>query len=199
MRDDRPLDGDTDEGQTPLDPDESQGLIPGWIITRGDLNEAEADNIRRSTRWMENQLAAGAPVATAEFLRGLHHAMFKDVWTWAGKFRSTERNIGVAPHDIAPYLRNVFDDSLAWREFDTYSLDEQAIRLHHRLTWIHPFPNGNGRAARYLADCYLRRNGRPPFTWGITLPENEFRKQYLTAIRLADADDYSGLFAFVRA
>lgn len=81
MSDNRPLDGDTDDGQTPLDPDESQGLIPNWIISRGDLNEAEADNIRRSTRWIEKQLAAGAPVATAEFLCGLHHAMFKDIWT----------------------------------------------------------------------------------------------------------------------
>ena len=198
MNDPRSLEGELDDGQTPLDPDESNGLIPGWVVTRGDLNEAEADNIRRSTLWVDKQLATTVPVATAEFLRGLHRAMFKEVWIWAGMYRHTERNIGVAPHQIAPNLRNLFDDTIAWREFNTWSLDEQAARLHHRLTWIHPFPNGNGRVSRYMADCYLNQHGADRFTWGASRTAHEARQQYLAALRLADTTDYSALLAFVR-
>jgi hypothetical protein len=32
-------------GSTPLDPDEAEGLIPAWVATRGDLNEAEQANM----------------------------------------------------------------------------------------------------------------------------------------------------------
>jgi Fic-DOC domain mobile mystery protein B len=198
VNDDRALDGELDDGQTPLDPDESNGLIPKWVATRGDLNAAEADNIRRSTIWGDRQLAAGVPVASEAFLRGLHAAMFKDVWDWAGIFRSTERNIGVAPHQIAPLLRNLFNDTDAWREFNTYDLDEQAARLHHKLTWIHPFPNGNGRVSRYLADYYLCQNGGARFSWGASLPSHESRRRYLAAIRAAYVHDFALLFAYVR-
>lgn len=199
MNDPRPLEGELDDGQTPLDADEAHGLIPRWISTRDDLNEAEAHNIRQSFRWANRQLDAGVQVASAEFLRGLHRAMFEDVWTWAGIYRQTERNIGVAPHQIATDLQNLFDDAAAWREFDSYCLDEQAARLHHRLTWIHPFPNGNGRVSRYAADYYLQQQGAAVFTWGASLSSINARKYYLAAIRLADRADYAALLAFVRS
>ncbi len=41
--------------------------------------------------------------------------------------------------------------------------------LHRRLTWIHPFPNGNCRVARVLADCFLPQLGTEPLTWGRSL------------------------------
>jgi len=44
------------------------------------------------------------------------------------------------------------DDANYWAEHKTYPASEAAIRLHHRLTKIHPFPNGNGRHARIMAD-----------------------------------------------
>ena len=35
--------------------------------------------------------------------------MFGEVWLWAGSFRITERNIGVAPYNIQPELRKLFE------------------------------------------------------------------------------------------
>lgn len=196
LNDPRPLDGEPDDGQTPLDPDEASGLIPAWVATRGDLNAAESANILHSARWAERQLRKGVPVASDAFLRGLHKAMFGEVWRWAGTYRRSERNIGVAPHQISMQLRQLFDDVEAWRQYSSYSLKEQAARLHHRLTWIHPFPNGNGRCARVLADHYLVQNGATPFSWGRSLSARDARHLYLSSIRQADAGDYGALVDF---
>lgn len=196
MNDPRSLDGPPEDGQTPLDPDEAAGLIPAWITTRGDLNEAEAANIQQAYAWADRALRTGMPVASNQFLRGLHRAMFDGVWRWAGSFRATERNIGIAPHEIAVELHKLFEDAVAWRRHESYGRDEQAVRLHHRLTWIHPFPNGNGRASRLAADYYRVEQGGAPFSWGQSLGPHEARTAYLQALRSADAGDFEPLLTF---
>ena len=188
----------SEDGQTPLDPDEAAGLIPKWIATRGDLNVAEEENIREGQAWMR-RIVGRRDVLTQEFLRQLHKHMFDKVWRWAGTYRLSEKNIGVTPSAIATELKNLVDDVRAWDEYDTYPIDERAGRLHHRLTWIQPFANGNGRIARVFVDAYLAKNRSDEFSWGARLPANEQRPRYLAAIRAADAKDYAPLLAFLRA
>jgi hypothetical protein len=88
-----------------------------------------------------------------------------------------------------------------WIENNTYPPDEIAVRFHHRLTLIHPFPNGNGRHARLIADILLIRLGRPAFTWGSAnlVKEGEARTKYLEAIRLADNGNVQSLLKFARS
>jgi Fic-DOC domain mobile mystery protein B len=192
---------DLEDGQTPLDPDEATGLKLAWIATRSDLNDAEGANIVSGMRWGGRQIRGKklAEVATEGFLRELHARMFGNVWKWAGTFRQTERNIGVAPYQIAMQLRHLFDDVQAWQEFMTYPLDVQAAHLHHRLTFIHPFPNGNGRCSRVIADLFLQRHGSEPFSWGPAPHGAAVRQQYLAAIRAADTGDIHPLLAFARS
>jgi Fic-DOC domain mobile mystery protein B len=187
-----------DDGQTPLDPDEARGLLPDWIATRADLNLAEEENIAHGIAWGSRAIRR-QPVLTPEFLRRLHKQMFGRVWAWAGKYRDSERNIGVAPHSISSALKNLLDDAVTWDELDSYPIDERAARLHHRLTFIHPFPNGNGRCSRVFADLYLEQRGATQFSWGAGLPRDLQRRAYLDAIRAADARDYGPLLAFVRS
>lgn len=186
-----------DDGQTPLDADEARGLLPGWIATRADLNVAEEQNIADGMIWGSRAIRR-KPVLAQDFLRQLHKQMFGRVWAWAGQYRDTERNIGVPPHSISTELKKLLDDALAWDEFNTYPIDECAVRLHHRLTFIHPFPNGNGRCSRVFADLYLEQRGASPFSWGARLPSDTRRHAYLEAIRTADALDYGPLLEFVR-
>ncbi|MEO8460698.1 MAG: mobile mystery protein B [Dokdonella sp.] len=185
-----------DDGQTPLDRDEATGLRQDWITTRADLNLAEEENIRTGIAWAQRTGKRGN-VLTQTFLREPHARLFGLVWDWAGSYRHTERNIGVAPHAISSDLQNLFDDALAWKASGTYEIDDRAARLHHRLTWIHPFPNGNGRCARVFADTYLRAAGVNAFSWG-TEHNGRAREKYLAALRRADAHDYAPLLAFVR-
>jgi Fic-DOC domain mobile mystery protein B len=126
--------------------------------------------------------------------------MFNDVWRWAGDFRKTERNIGIEAWRIPVELRTLLGDAQAWVEHKSYSPDEIAVRFHHRLVWIHPFPNGNGRHARLIADLLIIQLGEPPFTWGGgSLRETtDLRSAYVSALRAADNYDIQPLLAFAR-
>jgi len=130
--------------------------------------------------------------------------MFGDVWAWAGKLRRRETNIGIEPHLIPVALRDLCDDTLAQigdGETLAYPADELAVRFHHRLVVIHPFPNGNGRHARLATDLLVADLDAEPFTWGgaeLTSP-TELRTDYLAALRHADSSlDFTPLIAFAR-
>ena len=187
-----------EDGQTPLDPDEAQGLKPAFVATRADLNSAEATNLIAGMQWAEAQVRSGVEVVSDTFLRQLHARLFGQVWTWAGKYRTTERNIGIDPAAIAMAVRQLFDEVAGWQEHGSYPLDEQAARLHHRLTVIHPFPNGNGRTSRAMADLFLRAQNAPALTWGASLPAADARNRYLAAVRAADGHDFAPLLEFIR-
>lgn len=187
-----------DDGQTPLDADEARGLLLDWIATRADLNVAEEENIADGMIWGSRAIRR-QPVLAQDFLRRLHKQMLGRVWVWAGQYRDSERNIGVPPHSISTELKKLLDDAAAWDEFETYPIDQRAARLHHRLTFIHPFPNGNGRCSRIFTDLYLEQHGSTPFSWGAGLPRSAQRRAYLDAIRTADALDYRPLLDFVRS
>jgi fido (protein-threonine AMPylation protein) len=59
--------------------------------------------------------------------------MLDTVWDWAGKFRKTDKNIGVDKHRIGIELRKLLDDTRYWIDNKTYEPDEIATRFHHRL------------------------------------------------------------------
>jgi Fic-DOC domain mobile mystery protein B len=186
-------------GATPLDPNEIDGLLPSHITTQEQLNEWEQANIDRAMAWLAS--ARKRDILDEGFVRELHRRMFDDTWRWAGSFRSTERNIGVAPEQIAPRLRDLLDDMRYWLEHGTYPIDEATVRFHHRLVLIHCFANGNGRHARLLTDLLLQANGESPFTWGRgdLVHSGEARDLYLASLRSADAGDCSALLAFARS
>jgi Fic-DOC domain mobile mystery protein B len=192
---------DLPEGATPLQPDEVEGLIP-FVTTRAQLNALEQASIRQAEDWL---LFSKRRLRTFQVDRThlvqLHQRMFGELWTWAGAFRQTERNIGVDPTRISVEVRNLCDDFRFWIDSATYPLDEAAARLHHRLVAIHPFPNGNGRHARLVADAVLLKGGAQRFTWGRgdLLGTGEVRRRYLAALRAADRYDLEPLLAFVRA
>lgn len=187
-----------DDAATPLAPEERDGLIPSYITLRRELNEAEQANILEAGEWA---FARRRDVLTEAFLKTLHKQMFGRVWRWAGAFRLTERNIGVAPYRISIDLRQLLDDCRHWVEHSTYPPDEIAARFHHRLVSIHPFPNGNGRHARMAADLLLTRLGQPRFTWGqVNLVDPGVTRQaYVAALRAADGHDIQPLLEFVRS
>jgi Fic-DOC domain mobile mystery protein B len=186
-------------GATPLDPNEVEGLLPPHIHTQEELNEWEQANIGRALAW----LASGRKrdVLNEGFVRELHRRMFDDTWRWAGRFRLTERNIGVAPEHIAPQLRDLLDDTRYWLQHGTYPVDEVAARFHHRLVAIHCFANGNGRHARLISDLLLASRGAEPFSWGRgdLMHAGDARDRYLAALRDADRGDLSQLMIFVRS
>src|SRR5260370_24303334 len=155
------------EDATPLDPGQRDGLLQTRITRRGDLNEAEEENIVKGATWARRRRGSEpADVLTDEYVRTLHRQMFGDVWKWAGTYRQNELNMGIAANRIPADMPAMLDDVRYWAEHKTYPPDEIAVRLHHRLTQIHAFPNGNGRHARMMADLLIERLGGTPFRCG---------------------------------
>ncbi len=190
------------EDATPLEPQEREGLLQSWITHRKDLNEAEQENIVEGAAWARGRRRLPLDrLLSVDFMQTLHSRMFGDVWQWAGTFRSTERNIGIQAYRIAMELAALLDDVRFWIEHETYPCDEIAVRFHHRLVAIHPFPNGNGRHARLVADLLVERLGEEPFSWGSgSLADvGELRTHYVAALKAADEHDVGPLLEFARS
>ena len=190
---------EADDNSTPLTAEEKDGLKLKWITLRSELNEAEARNIAQAQVWLMSN--KNKEFCSDTFLRELHKKMFGDVWKWVGTYRNSERNIGVAPFQIPIKLMQLFDDVKFWIENKTYSNREIAVRLHHKLVQIHPFPNGNGRLSRLMADLVLEKLEGTKLYWGNTNLVNvsEIRSSYIAALRKADAGDYTDLIEFTES
>jgi Fic-DOC domain mobile mystery protein B len=186
------------DAATPLTPDERKGLIPSDITYRRELNRAEQENIARAQDWA---LSRRRDLLTEKFIKDLHRRMFSDVWRWAGNVRTSERNIGTTYYQIPAALRDLVADAKAWIAHSAYPPDEIAIRFHHRLVQIHPFPNGNGRHSRLMADLLIMQLGGERFTWGSANLQDagEVRQRYIGALKAADDHDLGPLLAFGRS
>ncbi len=191
------FDGD-DNANTPLTGEEREALIPAYITLRSELNEIEQIGIADADRWA---FSRARDVLDEAFLIGLHKRMFAKVWKWAGTYRRTARNIGIDAYRIGIELNQLLGDARYWIEHETYPADEIAIRFHHKLVFIHPFPNGNGRWSRLAADLLAKQLGQPRFTWGSAnlVRPDEVRRRYVSALRAADGHDIAPLLAFARS
>lgn len=185
---------------TPLSPEESDGLILKHLTTRAELDRWEQENISEAMDWLSRRRKTD--VLTEGFIRRLHQKMFGRVWKWAGRFRSSDKNIGVYWAHIPAELKKLLDDTQYWIDHQTFSEEEIAARFHHHLVRIHLFSNGNGRHARLAADVLMKEVfGKKPFTWGggrlsVT---GDIRGLYIKALRAADENDYTALLDFVRS
>lgn len=189
------------QGTTSLTPDEQADLIPS-LATRAELNEWERLNILEAYSWaFRPRNLTHNDVLVEPYIRELHRRMFDQTWKWAGLYRTSEKNIGVEHYRIREMLATLLGDARFWIANNTYPLDESAVRFHHRLVWIHPFSNGNGRHARLMADILLRQQGATALTWGVGLSKRglDFRRRYVDALRDADRQHIRPLLKFARS
>ena len=189
------------DANTPLTPEEHDGLIPN-LATHEELNEWERDNIIRGRQWAlaDRQMTRLDPVSES-YIRELHRRMFDQTWTWAGTYRKTEKNLGVPVAHIRERLAQCLGNSKYWLENRIYDEDECAVRLHYELVVIHAFPNGNGRHGRLIADTVAVKYGSSVFSWGSKdlIPAGQAREAYLRTLRMADHGDIQSLLEFARS
>ena len=177
-------------GATPLDHEDRLGLIPNGIKTRQLLNQLEAKNIVRAQIWVANQKWDTSKLLTSAMMRRTHREMFGEVWSWAGKFRSRETTIGIAPEQIGvgtEQLMGNIEFQLVGAQ-STQSKRHIIANLHHQLVKIHLFPNGNGRHARLICDVFSQclEIETPQWNGQNLIDQEESRKLYLQSLRHAD-------------
>src|SRR5574344_2782705 len=165
-----------------LSEEEKEGLKIKGITNHAELDEFEQKNIESSLKWLFNKKITTEILLSEKFIKTLHYQMFSSVWSWAGNFRKSDKNIGATPwHQIPVAIGYLLQNVNYWLVNKSFSEEEIAVRFHHGLVLIHPFPNGNGRLCRLLADLMLERIFKKPlFLWGDDnlRSDNDNRKEY---------------------
>ena len=123
--------------------------------------------------------------------------MFDKTWEWAGKIRNSNKNIGCDYYEIHMELKKLGGDANYWLNNSIYSIKEIALIYHHRLVKIHLFSNGNGRHARLVADCIIKKlepNNKIKWEGKNSISTEALRKDYIYSLRKADKGEYNNLF-----
>jgi Fic family protein len=159
---------------------------------------------------MERRLARepGLAVFGTAFLADLHRGFYgrlrrEDRGTEAGDevapgyFR--RRDVTVGSHE-APDWRAV--PAFLARIEEAYAaesgLAERLIAIacaHHRLAWVHPFRDGNGRVLRLQSHAALLQHGAGSGLWSVSRGFARDVRAYYAALAGADARDGAGLSA----
>lgn len=191
-------------GATPED--DISGLLLIHLTSRDARNAAELELVNLAYKkhiYRARRKPPNGGWLTDAFIRRVHFDMLGTIWEWAGKYRTAEVNIGIDWRQIPEQVRILSDDLRYWNS-DKCSMEviEIAARLQNRLTWIHPFKNGNGRHARLITDIffYSQRHRLPrwPQIQLITEGDSE-RERYIAAMKDADEGDYTALIQFIDA
>ena len=114
-----------------------------------------------------------------------------------GEFRKQEVSVGIHVAPKADRLQTFLDryaafygQRMAWADKGGMSkLDGivAAFAAHHRLVWIHPFPDGNGRVSRIMLDAMLRACGiNGASLWSMSRGFAKSESDYKSVLALAD-------------
>lgn len=138
------------------------GIAAGGKTLREHL---EVLDHRDAVAWLEAAVRAGAEL-TEGLVRRVHRLVLKSTLPEeAGAYRLVPVRIAGSAHvppparDVPALVRDIVEKH---RGMAGGHPVERAAWLHWRLAWIHPFADGNGRAARLLMNFSLMRDGYPP-------------------------------------
>ena len=193
------FDQDPPPSSTPLTDEEFEGLLPRFITTRKDLIDAESkNNTEANKKYLLSKRKKSFRFELIDLFL-IHKEMFGHVWSWAGKKRKTNKNIGVDKAQIDIEVKKLTDDLDYWLVLKMDTIEISA-RLHHRLVTIHPFNNGNGRWARFVVNLFLKEqmNSFIRFPEDELLLTTEIRNRFIRALQAADKSDCGPLIEFHR-
>ena len=187
-------------GATPID-DLSGLKVP--ITTQSQLDALEFDNIHKAEqKYFRPRKFKDISWFKESFFKELHKAMFGEVWEWAGKYRTKDvLPVGVDPYKIPMLIYELIQDVEYWTfHSKDMTLLERAARIHHRLAFIHPFPNGNGRFSRFVSNLFLMSHRCTLSSWPQEMHKNGclHRTMYLGVLREADQGNFQPLIDYIR-
>src|SRR6267143_4410616 len=160
---------------------------------RGTLREhLEATNNAQAYDWIWDTAKPGLRVDHT-MIRALHGVVTRGILDSAGEYRKEQVWIAGASHvppppkQIAPLLDEAFGALSTVRDPVL-----RMIYLHHRLAFVHPFLDGNGRTARLAANLVLLSAGYPPVVLRV-----QDRRRYYRSLDEADRGRYAALGGFL--
>ena len=174
-----------------------------WVIKDGLTikgkplkDHLEARDHYEALNYLYELIEKGSQQTVSEVLiRNLHKLVVRETESEeAGSYRHT--NVMITGSDHLPpdssELSLAMRGLITWARSDIRKMHpiEFAALLHHKLVYIHPFVDGNGRTARLTMNLTLLHLGYPL----VVILKND-RRKYYRVLSLADKGDY---FPFVR-
>lgn len=111
------------------------------------------------------------------------HKTGKKIQVIPGEFRTSDvqvgRHVAISPGAVARFMQRY---ELFYSNLNRHNSIVAAAAAHHRLLWIHPFLDGNGRVARLLTYASLKESLDSGGVWsiarGLARKQSEY-KNYL--------------------
>lgn len=182
------------EGNT-LNLRETQLILQNGITVGGkSLREHfEVINHERAIDYIYNLVDSSYKLSAVDIL-SLHGLIMKNVEEdFAGRLRNG--GVRIFGANFTPPNANkvavFFDELIDFVNDNPLRLDDLLLTtvFHHKLVWIHPFFDGNGRTVRLAMNLILMRKGYPP---AIILKND--RNKYYEALNQANNGNYQKLF-----
>jgi len=142
-------------------------LEEGITISGKSLREhLDVTNQKQAIEWIEDFIKKKKKIKEIDILM-LHKLTLKGISDyWAGKYKTSQnRIIGSKLKTTPPYKVKSEMGNLIYlinKNTQKYNIIELAAFSHHELVRIHPFVDGNGRAARLVCNLILISRGFPP-------------------------------------
>lgn len=174
------------------------------IIPRSKVVVLEQKGIKKAQRYII-ELSEKKAEITPDIIRSVHKVGFGFIFPdWAGEFRTVDVTVGeYEPPQysrIPELVKDLCDDvGERLRHLPLQGSSEKFLAelisfltwFQHRLVWIHPFKDYNGRIARLLTNL-LALNLRLPILT-IKAETQKDRNKYIEALKAADKQDYAKL------
>ena len=136
--------------------------------------------------WVHREFCSQLPQALLQVENPETHEIQKVI---PGEWRTTEVSVGRHVPPLAgnlEYFMNRFEEAYSP---DNLSKVQQVVAIaasHHRLVWIHPFPDGNGRVARLYSHAFLLRTELASNLWSISRGLARKVETYKSTLMAAD-------------
>jgi cell filamentation protein len=144
-------------------------------------------------------------VFTAEFIRNMHRDWLGGIYEWAGSYRTVEMSksgftwppASRVADNMDRFETNFLKPKTPFRKSNFCDAADDLAIIHAELLLIHPFREGNGRLARWLADLMCLQAGLPIPKFGFDIPGNDAaHSRYLQAVTKGYEQDYRALADF---
>lgn len=139
----------------------------------------------------------------AKYILKIHKLALAHLYTFAGRYRNVNLSKGGFQFSSALYLpqsMQAFEDEILSQLPSVYTDKEKLIKdvatVHAELLFIHPFREGNGRAARILANLMVRKAVYEPLDFGKI--KGEVFDQYIVAVQQAALKNYEPMTEIIR-
>lgn len=144
---------------------------------------------------------------TAALLKQMHRDWLGEIYEWAGNYRIVELEKGgfrwPPAERVADNMRDLEHGALRrYTPCKPDSVEKVALVIavvHAELLLIHPFRDGNGRLARWVADVMAVQAGHPAPAYGFSGRGSKRRRaEYLAAVKRGYMQDYAPLARFFK-